>query len=245
MMETIYTFDEPDYIVDVCANNYRKLQYKINENGCWVVTNFFVNKDGYTHVKRYNKRIGSHRWVYENFYKTSIPKGKVVRHKCDNPTCINPEHLEIGTQTQNTRDTAQRNRTAKGQAVGTANLTKEEYETIKQLIKKGYTRNAIKDLTGRNAFIVQKIADNVHWSCKVYDPTRRGKIQLVTKYANQPKGRNHLHASLTKAQFNKIEDMYNNGSAIIDISKEIGINRQAIRQIVNGTHWSCKEYGEG
>ena len=41
-------------------------------------------------------------------------KGLVVRHKCDTPACINPNHLEIGTQAQNVADAVDRNRHAKG-----------------------------------------------------------------------------------------------------------------------------------
>jgi hypothetical protein len=48
------------------------------------------------------------RWIYEECFGP-ISKGLVVRHKCDNPLCINPEHLELGTVMQNTLDKKRHN----------------------------------------------------------------------------------------------------------------------------------------
>ncbi len=39
-----------------------------------------------------------------------IPEGMVIRHKCDNPACVNPSHLEIGSQKDNVQDTVARGR---------------------------------------------------------------------------------------------------------------------------------------
>jgi hypothetical protein len=47
--------------------------------------------------------------IYEECYG-EIPDGLVVRHKCDNPSCINPEHLELGTVQDNNQDKIDRNR---------------------------------------------------------------------------------------------------------------------------------------
>ena len=61
----------------------------------------------------------------------------VVRHKCDNKKCINPEHLELGTLKDNIQDKVKRNRCAKGEKVPTSKLTKEQVKEIRVLREKG------------------------------------------------------------------------------------------------------------
>ena len=62
-----------------------------------------VGSTGYGHFIENGKTIYAHRKAYELAYG-AIPKGLLVRHKCDNRICINPDHLEIGTQRQNLQD---------------------------------------------------------------------------------------------------------------------------------------------
>ncbi len=57
--------------------------------------------------------------------------GQVVRHKCDNPPCVNPNHLELGTRTDNARDRDSRGRTPKGEAHCRAKLTKLQVQDIR------------------------------------------------------------------------------------------------------------------
>lgn len=55
--------------------------------------------------------LQAHRVAYE-FEVAPIPDGLVIRHKCDNPACCNPAHLETGTQADNIMDMMKRNRCA-------------------------------------------------------------------------------------------------------------------------------------
>ncbi|PHS59692.1 MAG: HNH endonuclease [Alteromonas sp.] len=57
--------------------------------------------------------------------------GKVVRHRCDNPPCINPDHLELGTVADNNRDMADRGRSTRGSASGNSKLTSEQVAEIR------------------------------------------------------------------------------------------------------------------
>ena len=67
------------------------------------------------------------------------PKGRTCNHICDNPGCVNPKHLYLGTQKSNVRDRDQRNRSnyVKGERNGKAKLTERKVYEIKRLLKQG------------------------------------------------------------------------------------------------------------
>lgn len=67
-----------------------------------------LNTDGYPRMMRKgDSNIKVHRWVAELFFKKDIT-GLVVRHKCDNIRCINPSHLELGSNADNMQDRLER-----------------------------------------------------------------------------------------------------------------------------------------
>lgn len=77
---------------------------------CWLWT-ASTDKHGYGQMSSSRGRAPwkSHRVSYE-LHKGRIPSGLVVRHRCDNPLCVNPAHLEIGTQADNAADMVRRGR---------------------------------------------------------------------------------------------------------------------------------------
>lgn len=75
------------------------------------------NKHGYGRFYANGMLKRAHRVAYE-LWRTTIPEGLIVRHMCDNPSCVNPDHLELGTQRDNMNDMTERNRQAKGDKSG-------------------------------------------------------------------------------------------------------------------------------
>lgn len=101
------------------------------EDGCWEWTGSRIPA-GYGSMKWNGKNHGTHRLAYEAF-KGPIPDGMMVRHTCDNPPCINPDHLLVGTGKDNTRDSLERGRfrNSKGEANNLAKLTNEDVVAIR------------------------------------------------------------------------------------------------------------------
>lgn len=79
---------------------------------CWVFTGARCSAAGHVHLTREDgSRVYAHRYSYE-VHHGPIPAGLVVMHRCDVPACVNPDHLELGTQRDNIHDAIAKGRFA-------------------------------------------------------------------------------------------------------------------------------------
>jgi len=89
----------------------KEITYIINENNCHICTSHKPNDSGYPRMHYKNKSERISRVIYMNkYYPNGLPDGIVIRHKCDNPNCINIDHLEEGTKKDNSMDMSLRRR---------------------------------------------------------------------------------------------------------------------------------------
>lgn len=100
-----------------------------------------LDRDGYHQqwVPSLKKTISAHRWAYskQDAKKLQQIKGLVVRHKCNNPGCVNPEHLVIGTHGDNVADRVAAGRCAHGTLHPNAELTQEQAEEMRAMYVSG------------------------------------------------------------------------------------------------------------
>ncbi len=88
----------------------KRFRWHIDEKtGCWICESGHTDKQGYRFMRIAGIRTRVHRLAYWVFNNKS-PKGKVIRHTCDNRECINPNHLVAGTKRDNTQDMLERDR---------------------------------------------------------------------------------------------------------------------------------------
>lgn len=112
---------------------------KDDESGCWVWQG--KSRSGackkYGRIKVNGVTMAAHRYSWELYNDQKIPEGMVVMHKCDNPECVNPDHLIVGTLSDNMKDMVKKGRNVsnfrlglKGEDAGNSKLKKDQVVKI-------------------------------------------------------------------------------------------------------------------
>lgn len=125
------------------------------------------NSHGYGHVRHMGKTVRAHRLAYAQHHDLSLADiaGQIVRHTCDNPACVNPGHLVIGTHRDNMRDMAERgrNRQPKGARNAKARLTEADAIRIRQRAAAGESHRQIAKDFGIHHSQVSRIKTGKTW----------------------------------------------------------------------------------
>jgi hypothetical protein len=136
---------------------------------CWEWKSF-IHPSGYGWVNFKGRMRQAHRVVYE-LVNGPIPEGEgfhgtCVCHKCDNPKCIRPDHLFLGSHSDNMRDKKVKGRSValKGESHGNSKLTAEQVVEIRRLRAEGLTLRAIAGRFGVSDVQVCNIVRGKNWS---------------------------------------------------------------------------------
>ncbi len=137
-------------------------RFEVKSSGCWEWW-WGLTSAGYGRFWDGQRQIGSHVWSYEYHNKVIVPKGMEVMHSCDNPACVNPNHLSLGTTKDNAQDRVKKGRGARGQRNGSAVVTDKEAERIIRLLNARMKREHICTTIGCSKYTVGKIAQGVSY----------------------------------------------------------------------------------
>jgi hypothetical protein len=133
--------------------------------GCWLWT-ASLQGDGYGAVYpdgRRGKQWRAHRLAYVLF-RGDIPEGMHVLHRCDTPACVNPDHLFLGTELDNSRDKMAKERDGLvGERNGRAKLTRTKVEEIRARRKTGVSQRELGEEFGVTQTTVSAIMRGVLW----------------------------------------------------------------------------------
>ena len=129
--------------------------------GCW---EWQSAKDGFGYgaFRFSGKTVKAHRFSWE-FYIGDIPNGLCVLHRCDNPGCVNPDHLFLGTRTDNAKDRDKKGRCASKEKHYCAKLSEEQVKTIRNMWINGMKGAEIAKLYGVDQSNISRIVNNKAW----------------------------------------------------------------------------------
>ena len=114
--------------LNIKYSDYKEKYFIKQENGCWEWIGCKW-RTGYGYIRKAGKHIAAHRYFYTLHKGFEIPENMCVCHTCDNPSCVNPNHLFLGTQLDNIRDMYAKGRQAN--QLGTANPNYKHGRNIK------------------------------------------------------------------------------------------------------------------
>ena len=222
----------PEYILDRFWSkvDVKKLEDGSDDLDACMEWKTATDKDGYGVFGVCNgdlkKQFRAHRFVWE-CYNGPILKQKpplLVLHKCDNPPCVNPNHLWLGINNDNVTDMMNKNRQRKGSDVATSVLSEDEVLEIKEMLNNGISYNTISNMFLIGKTTVSNIRKGVIWS----------HITGFNEKNYNYKSRNKLNEN----QVSEILKLINLNMTQHDIAKKFNVSDAAISRIKNGVRWS-------
>lgn len=134
---------------------------------CWMWTGC-CDACGYgrVHVERGGLKVTKASRLSWMIHFGPIPNGMHVLHKCDNPPCVNPNHLWLGTHKDNMDDRDRKGRVRHGETAGMAKLTRAQVREIKERLKHREFQTHIARQYGVSPHAIWQIANNLTWKTR-------------------------------------------------------------------------------
>lgn len=131
-------------------------------DGCWEWQGTKL-ANGYGCLKSGGKMLKAHRAAWE-LVNGAISDGMCVCHRCDNPACVRPDHLFLGTNADNMADKVAKGRQPYGERSAQAKITEHDVVDIRTLRAFGARQSALARAFGVSQQLVSAICNRLVWS---------------------------------------------------------------------------------
>lgn len=210
---------------------------KVEPASCWEWIGY-RNKDGYgllgaTRLEGGKvKYVLAHKLSWLIHFRKYIREPMCVCHHCDNPGCVNPKHLFVGTARDNNTDRDKKGRTAWGEKKKhMAKLKKEDVRLIEKLNNLGYTQEHIAREIGVSTITVWRILHGKSW---------RHVSRIGTPKRNHAKGEKSGNSKLTTEKVLQIRIGYSLGAYTMgELSEMYNVSEGNVHSIISRKTWKC------
>lgn len=156
---------------------FDSIVYQVDdETGCWNVTSK-TTKQGYQAICRsrdgVKRTLYAHRLMWERANGRELQPGEVVCHTCDNPNCVNPDHLWVGSARDNARDSCRKGRSGKKSLT----VAQAKYIILKNTWVRGDGQR-LADAFGVSNDSISQVKVGATWSWLRDDMMATGEIDL-------------------------------------------------------------------
>jgi transposase len=155
-----------------------------------------------------------------------IPKGLQILHECDNPSCVNPKHLFIGTNLDNIADRVSKGRSVMGENHPRAKLKVDEVVEIRKAWDSGISQRELAARFDVPASDISSIIRNKSWK----------QVGIVSK-RNHSGGEYHPQSKLTNENVFEIRSLRSTGLTLRKIAARFNVSISRISLIARGLQW--------
>lgn len=217
-----------DYIKKLETRFWAKTQV----NGDCLEWTGAISSSGYGTIGVGRSSLKSHRVAFElvNGY---LPPDAYVCHRCDNPRCVKPDHLFLGTAKDNIQDCVRKNRrnTPKGADSSRARLTESDVVGIRLKHSAGQTQRSLANEYSVGLSAIKHILHGRSWR----------HVETQASLRGVGKGEANPASKLTTEQVKEIRELHGQGVTRKSIAAMYAVSRTMIGLIVNRQAWSHVE----
>lgn len=208
---------------------WRNVDKNGSDGGCWVWRGLRYP----TQYGRFKKQGGAHRLAYE-LERGPVPTGYVVCHKCDNRSCVNPEHLFVGTYADNIRDASAKGRTSVGERSPRARLTWQIVRNMRARYAAGETAPTLAKEYGVLPSSVWRIVRGDGW------PERGLDIKAMRARTRSRLGGLRLPIRGQKLSLEVAREIRHeraSGLSLMSLARMYGVRKSTILKVCKGRMW--------